>query len=316
MRGLGVGILMACCLGSSGLALAQAPAIALPDRFAPESMAAGADGTLYIGSTTEGAIYRARHGAAKAEPFIPSGTPGLLSVEGLAVDERAGVLWACSADLGLRTIDPKPPSSLHAFDLATGSFQTSFSLPGGGFCNDVALDARGRPYVTDSVNPRILRVSADGTALEEWLRDPLLGGPSFQLNGIAFDSDQNLYVDKSASGALLRIEFGPDGKPGKITPIRLSTPIAWPDAIRVVSPGRLLVFDSPVGKPGHIHLIEVKGDLGQVMTLAGNLDSPSSGVIVGGAVRFIESRFANWFDPVRKTQAPEPFRVRSIPLPQ
>jgi hypothetical protein len=35
---------------------------------------------------------------------------------------------------------------------------------------------------------------------------------------------------------------------------------------------------------------------------------------VSGTVRFIESRFAHWFDPARKAEPPGPFAIRSIPL--
>ena len=78
---------------------AKTSVILIPgDRYFPEHVTATADGTFFVGSLNEGCIMRAQPGADRMEPFIESGTNGLVSVLGLYVDEANNTLWACSAD--------------------------------------------------------------------------------------------------------------------------------------------------------------------------------------------------------------------------
>ena len=62
----------------------------------------------------------------------------------------------------------------------------SYDFPGGGFANDLTFDSDGNLYVTDSWSPRILRLKAGDTVLEEWINDPRLGVDQWSLNGIDY----------------------------------------------------------------------------------------------------------------------------------
>src|ERR1700730_11222118 len=58
--------------------------IAIPgDHTYPESITGTSDGTLYIGSLGDGAVFRVPPGGSAAEPFIAQGASDLLSVMGV-----------------------------------------------------------------------------------------------------------------------------------------------------------------------------------------------------------------------------------------
>lgn len=188
------------------------------DRFFPEGVTAASDGTFFVGSLYEGAVMRAPAGAAQMEPFIDPGTNGLVSVLGLWADEARNTLWACSADAGNGRLTGSAAVGVKTFNLQTGAANSSFDFPGGGFANDLTLDDAGNLYVTDSWTPRILRLSAGGSALEEWINDPQLGMEQWSLNGIDYDhAGRAIYTVNQRAGQLFRIEVEPDGRSGVST---------------------------------------------------------------------------------------------------
>ena len=81
-------------VAATGAALAAAPAeIVIPgEKLATESLTSSRDGTVYIGSIGQGAIFRTRPGAATAEPFIAPQTNGIGSVFGVFADDKSNTL--------------------------------------------------------------------------------------------------------------------------------------------------------------------------------------------------------------------------------
>ena len=104
------------------------------------------------------------------------------------------------------------PVSLKAFDLVSGNFINSYPFPDGGFCNDIAIDKNHNVYVTDSFNPRILRLNKSKNRLETWLESPRFEGEGFNLNGITYN-DGWLFMVKMNSGELFRVGIKENGKP-------------------------------------------------------------------------------------------------------
>src|SRR4029077_20156832 len=146
-------------------AIADAQSIALPGlRAFPESLTSTVDGTLFIGRLGDGGIVRANSRSGDAAVFVASGASETRSILGVFADERANTLWACSNDLsalGGPSGSGDSGSALKGFDLRTGVAKRSVALPGAhAFCNDIAADARGAIYVTDSTGPNILRLPA------------------------------------------------------------------------------------------------------------------------------------------------------------
>jgi len=320
--------LLAACLGTFGPAQAEtSPAvITLPNDFYPESVTVAEDGTFYVSSWHQGAVARVLPGQDKAEIFIPSGSNGLFNGQGVLVDAARQTLWVCSGSVGF-SIAPRTESALKAFDLTTGTPKASYALPGGGYCNDMALSRAGRIYVADSQRPRILVLDDEKSALRTWVENPALCRVADNcLNGIAIDRDQAVYVSHiSAAPELLKIAMTADGSAGEITPIRVPRLLKNVDAVRLLDAEHLVIFESnafakndPLN--GSVSLVTLHpGRSASVDTLANGLAAPSSGVVHGGRVFFIQSKWEVLFrhapDAADQVEKGVPFVINSLELP-
>lgn len=193
---------------------AAAPALSryvIPgDAVFPEGVAFdAAERTFYVGSTTDGTIYRASLRDTVAATILPGGREGRNTAIGLKLD-RAGRLYVAGGATG----------SVFIYNVRSNAFpvlvavQTRGSGTGPTFVNDLAITTAGRAYVTDSQDPVIYRIEA-GVAgslprpLERWL--PLAGTAityraGFNLNGIAVTADDRyLLTVQSNTGQLFRV---------------------------------------------------------------------------------------------------------------
>ena len=59
---------------------------------------------------------------------------------------------------------------------------------------DIALDAQGRVFVTDTGNKRIMVYDQDGNYLDQWGSEGMLPGSFSEPVGIDVDSEGNIYV--------------------------------------------------------------------------------------------------------------------------
>jgi streptogramin lyase len=314
-------------LALAAMAATAAPPVvqALPEDWYPESVASGPDGSFYVGSWRQGAVARLKPGVApKAEVLVKPGANGLANGQGVLVDARHQALWVCSGSSGFTTV-PQTPSALKRYDLATGAPRASYAMPDDGYCNDMAQDAAGNLYVTDSFHPRVLRLAPGATALTVWKEDPALAGtgPYKGLNGIAVDGGRNVYVSLVAAAPyLLRIDLGSGGQAGEVTRIEAPRVLKNVDAIRAWKPGRLVLFESnafgdgPYG--GQVTVARVEGVKLGLQTVAAGLNDPSSGAVLGDRVYFIESKYALLLKHKDVAAVPRgvPFDIQSRALPQ
>lgn len=303
--------------------------VPLPDDWYPESMAVGPDGSFWVGSWRQGAIVQVRPGAgaqpASTRVVVPPAAGGMANVQGVLVDSKRRTLWACSGDMGYSVV-PTTPSVLKRYDLASGAFVASYVLPDAGYCNDLAQSADGTVYVTDSRHPRVLSLVPGARALEIWKEDPALGAgqsPYSGLNGIALDGERAVYVSLVvASDHVLRIERTPDAKAGAVTPIVAPRELKNVDALRIWKPGHMVLFESnAMGKKpfgGQITLARAEGDHLILQTLVSGLNDPSSGVVWGHRVYYIESKY-RLLTQREPSEGPVPtgvpFDIRSRALP-
>ncbi|RST06105.1 superoxide dismutase [Streptomyces sp. WAC07149] len=184
-------------------------AFALPgSKVYPEGIASDPrTGTVYVGSYADGTVYRARPGVRTAEVFLPSGTDGRRTANGLRVDAR-GRLWVTDSTAGVSV-----------YDTATGArlarFEVDPAIPH--FINDLTITPDGTAYLTDSVRaviyrvtPAQLRAGSGRLAVAYDLGRQVTPPPPghFTLNGITADRDGRylLTVDMTA-GELHRVDL-------------------------------------------------------------------------------------------------------------
>ncbi|MFF7353171.1 SMP-30/gluconolactonase/LRE family protein [Streptomyces filipinensis] len=185
-------------------------AFTLPDERAyPEGIALDPrTGDAYVGSFTDGAIYRAAAGSRAAEVFLPAGTDGRTTANGLKAD-REGRLWVIDHTTGI-----------DVYDLRDRSLLARFAAPQDDphFLNDLVITADGTAYATDSARPLIYRVTPGDLARARGGRAPLtahydLSGAvpahspdAYTLNGIAAGpAGRLLFAVDMTGGGLYRV---------------------------------------------------------------------------------------------------------------
>ena len=114
------------------------------DRVFPEGIAVDKrSGDLYVGSTTDGTIFRASPGAERFEEFLPPGGDGRSAATGLKVDPR-----------GRLVVAGRSTGRLFVYDLRTRRLLRSLEAPGSGrtLVNDLTFTPDAA-YVTGVMLP-------------------------------------------------------------------------------------------------------------------------------------------------------------------
>ncbi|MFI5543412.1 SMP-30/gluconolactonase/LRE family protein [Streptomyces sp. NPDC051815] len=185
-------------------------AFAIPGaRVYPEGIAVDPrTRAVYVGSYADGTVYRARPGRAEAEVFLPPGTDGRRTANGLRVD-ALGRLWVTDSTTGVAVYDTATGTRLAHFEVAVGAPAR--------FVNDLTLTPDGTAYLTDSVRGVLYRVTPRQLAagggvltvahdLTPALRPRPAGG--FSLNGITSDrTGRYLLTVDMTEGDLYRVDL-------------------------------------------------------------------------------------------------------------
>jgi sugar lactone lactonase YvrE len=303
---------------ASTWALAAPVSISLPsERAFPESLSSTQDGTLYVGNLAEGGVIRIKP-KATPELWVKPGAFGSASILGVLADEPSNTLWVCSDDLsssGIKVAGAKSGSAVIGFDLKTGAGKIRAEFAGKhNFCNDIAIDAAGAAYVTNSDAPQILRLRAGGKRLEVWFEDASLqpAPDGTGLDGIAFGSDGNLYFNRYDAADLYRIDVK-DDKAGKLTKLQASRKLVLADAMRPLGPNVFLLIEGG----GRLDTMTVKGDSASITTLKDGYDTPTGVTAVAGTAWVSEGQLEYLFDPAKHDQKPHvPFRLFAVALPK
>jgi len=298
-------------------AIAETQSIVLPGlRAFPESLTSTADGTLFIGRLGDGGIVRANSRSGDVAVFVPPGASETRSILGVFADERANTLWACSNDLsalGGPSSSGDTGSALKGFALRTGAAKRSVPLPGAhAFCNDIAVDARGAIYVTDSAGPNILRLPAGASTFEVFASSPLFSPPQggIGLDGIAFGRDGNVYVTTYTAGGLFRVDVK-GGRADRVTQLHGATPLTRPDALRTLGEHSFLLIEGS----GTLDRVSITGDAFAVAPIRRGFREPTSVTRVESTAWVSEGQLAFFFDPARRKSSPSlPFRIYAVPL--
>jgi sugar lactone lactonase YvrE len=264
--------------------MAVAPVVRAQDRrevtindtdVRPENLTSSRDGTLYFGSMTKGTIYRARPGAAQAEPWILASTAGLTRVLGVLADDATNTLWVCqNRTTGEGGAPAVGQAALRSFDLKSGAAKATYAFPAdAGVCNDIAVASNGMVYASESFRGRVHRLKPGATQLEVWATDEKLA----VIDGIALLSDGSVYANNFATGGLFRIPVNADGSAGAVVQIETSMPLVRPDGLRTAGPQKLIQAE----QQGRVTELTINGNRAEVRVIQDGLSRAAGVTIVG-----------------------------------
>lgn len=304
-------IALAAAVALSAAAVDAAPVttVTLPGSgIFPESMTSTRNGDLYVGSSGNGGVYRAKAGSSAAILWLDPAKTGLKSVLGVFPDEKQGLLFVCSVSpQGV----PRDLSTqyLYGFDLKTAAQKVKVAMPDPtkAVCNDMDIGKDGALYVTDTGTKSIFRLAKGGSKLEPWITDDKLAG----IDGIATAGD-GFYANSVTARKLFHIAVGADGKAGAITELKPSLPLAGPDGMRRTAANRFLLAENSA-TVGRISEVTVNGDQASVRVIKED-PGVTAMTLVGNTVWIDNARFAYRPGQPKANEDPGPFVVYSAPL--
>jgi hypothetical protein len=274
------------------------------DPIFPEGIAT--DGRQYfVGSTTDGTVYRGTLAGRVAAPFLPGGEDDRTSLTGLKVD--GGQLLAAGAATGrffVYDIDSRELDGSYQVQPAPSTGQPSF-------LNDEVVTPDGSVYITDSNRPFLYRVGPDrgrdGVEPLEVFLD-FTGTPLQYTAGylvLAKSNTQDLYRVDLATKAVSKIDLGGALVAGDGLVL---------DGTTLYAIERQTVAGQPE-QVGFVVKIALSADLGLgtvvSRTTDASLDDPTTAALTGGRLLVVNSQFGERGG----VGTLEPFRVSSLPQP-
>lgn len=226
----------------------------------------------------------------------------LVTTAGLALDAKRNLLWVAIGDLGAaERSGPATQGKLAAvaaYNAKTGQrvayHDLSSLFAGAHFANDLALDAQGNVYVTDSFSPVIYRVDTAGKATV-FAQSELFIGENFNLNGIVAHPDGYLLVNKHNSGELFRVSLK---DPTQIARVQLPEVLKGADGMVLRTPGRVTLVQNS-GADRTLDLVSTDGwKTASIARTQKSLQSfPTTAAQVGKDVYVMNSRLDTLLTP-------------------
>jgi hypothetical protein len=186
------------------------PAAVLPDStFFPEGMDVDPrSGMTYVASIRHRTIAELTPRGDYVRELLPRGGTGLGAMLGVRVDAQRGVLWATMAAIpqaaGYTPAD-SAANALLRLSLATGEIERRWDLPPspyGHTLGDVSVGPLGDVFVSDSRDPVLYRLPAEGGELQPF-RHPLFRS----LQGIAPAPGALMVFVADYSHGLLKVDL-------------------------------------------------------------------------------------------------------------
>ncbi len=277
------------------------------DMVFPEGIAyQQSTGNFYVSSNQDGTIFRGNLSQEMTNVFLPAGSDGRTTATGMKVDAQ-GRLFIAGASSG----------KIFVYDTATGALLGQFNdNVTATFLNDIAITKNGAAYVTDSLDPKLYRVTTDSQGqlhFEAWLDftgTPFVYYSGFNANGIVASPDgKYLVIAQSNTGKLFRVEIATQ----HVTEVNLHAATVTNGDGLVLQGHTLYVVRN---QNGLIVKVQMSGDFssGRVVSSTGDtsLHFPTTAAIARGRLLVVNSQF----DKRCPGCVPDlPFTVSSIRIP-
>lgn len=182
----------------------------------PESILTLPNNDLLVSAVGDGSIQRIDP-KGNITYFNKPHDNGLLSVLGMAVDKKANRLWVLN--LNLKMANGYPGSNIKIFDLGTGTLLKTISenFVVGSFFNEIALDDKGRAYISNTISPTIYTATFEDKEAQVFVKSDLLENPDpdqpLDQNGLSLTPDHKYLIVSvmhrfmAGKGRLLRIDI-------------------------------------------------------------------------------------------------------------
>ncbi|GAB3831180.1 SMP-30/gluconolactonase/LRE family protein [Hymenobacter jeollabukensis] len=180
--------------------------------------------------------------------------PRLISTIGLNLDGGRNRVLAAVSDNNFNSTRTSPTTqgklaAVAIFNATTGSLLSFTDLGSKAaayprhFANDIAVDAQGNAYITDSFAPVIYKLDLQGNATV-LLDNAQLSSTTFGLNGIVYHPDGYLLVAKTSDGSLFKV---PLSNPAGFAKVTTTQNLAGADGLLLTDNQTLLVVAGSQG---------------------------------------------------------------------
>jgi sugar lactone lactonase YvrE len=205
-----------------------------------------ANGRFLTGSLAEGTIFTIERDGSVV-PFIRDAE--LVSSVGIEADEPRDRLLVANSDRAAFGGDAAGQAKLGVYNLTTGERLAMVDLGAAlgapapkYFANDVAVDADGNAYVTDTMNGVLYKVTPDYQASVLHRFTSLPEGD--QVNGIVYHEAGYLLV--VAGAGIYKV---PVGNPSATAAVNVANPVGGQDGIVLTADGRLVATSNSADQP-------------------------------------------------------------------
>ncbi|QRK09579.1 SMP-30/gluconolactonase/LRE family protein [Archangium violaceum] len=321
-----IGALTAALLTAAPSASPITTRLPLPAGFTyPNGIAHAEDGTLFVGSVSNGRILRRAPGGDWTVLF--PGSKEVFAVTSLRLDVARGLLWGTSPDaMGLLrpggALGRRAPR-IFSMDARTGEVRRIVAIPEGGLGNDLTVAPDGGLYVTDSTRGSVLHLRPGGERLETYVSDARFlakgaGMSSVGPAGIALAPDgRTLAVNTYGPGRLFLVRLGSAGAPPTVSEVELPRRLENPDGMRFAPDGRLLVLEGATSSgDGRVVRIDVLGTASgprPIEVLASGMESPVNLTVdANGRLWVTEARLRDRLLRGAEAKVPDAFWVTEL----
>jgi sugar lactone lactonase YvrE len=271
----------------------------------PEGIAFNSKSNLfYVSSVTTGTIGTVDMQGNYKTVYVD---PSLKSTYGLKLDPKQNLLWACVSDGNYSQYSDsgtyKKMGRIIAIDLATGKKVQDINLAkeykGQHFINDMAFDAVGNIYVTDSYSPVIYKIDKAGKATV-FAKSDLFDSIDMGLNGIVYHPQGFLIVNNNSQGALYKVDLK---NPKNITRIKVKNLFPGADGMLTGTAGSLiLIQNKSVDKVYQLTSIDnwQTAEVQSSTSAEDRFQQPSTGTMVNGQVYVLNSKMNELADSTKR----------------